>query len=234
MKKLDKPIELKGRIIKYSTDVYLDKILKKSFVKKGGAPRVSFGFTIDKDKLILYINEKYKNELLQEEIPNGFTIIKLVCFGYINIKKINRMFRVIPYPVSYERIAIYACYVNDEIKCYAIARCASVYDCSDRKDQPNYPESIKRRISRPCNNMESKILFLFQEKSEINMISDKENTHLSYFHYKGEFTFKSFISSRGDKYHIFIETDKTESLFTFFMKLANNIPIEIQNNLVLP
>ncbi len=33
MKKLDKPIELKGRIIKYSTDVYLDK--KSSTVKTG-------------------------------------------------------------------------------------------------------------------------------------------------------------------------------------------------------
>jgi hypothetical protein len=33
MKKLDKPIELKGRIIKYSTDVYLDK--KNSSVKMG-------------------------------------------------------------------------------------------------------------------------------------------------------------------------------------------------------
>ena len=33
MKKLDKPIELKGRIIKYSTDVYLDKT--KTAVKMG-------------------------------------------------------------------------------------------------------------------------------------------------------------------------------------------------------
>ena len=234
MKKLDKPIELKGRIIKYSTDVYLDKILKKSFVKKGGAPRVSFGFTIDKDKLMLYINEKYKNELRLEGISDGFTEIKLASFGYIDIKKINRMFRVIPYPASYERIAIYACYVNDEIKCYAIARCASVYDCTDRKDQSNYQESIKRRISRPCNNMESKILFLFKDKSEISMISDKDNTRLSYFHCKGEFIFKSFISSDGDKYRILIEKDNTDSLFNFFMNWVNNIQIKINNNLVLP
>jgi hypothetical protein len=33
MKKLDKPIELKGRIIKYSTDVYFDKT--KTAVKMG-------------------------------------------------------------------------------------------------------------------------------------------------------------------------------------------------------
>ena len=234
MKKLDKPIELKGRIIKYSTDVYLDKILKKSFVKKGGAPRVSFGFTIDKDKLMLYINEKYKNELRLEGISDGFTEIKLASFGYIDIKKINRMFRVIPYRASYERIAIYACYFNNEIKCYAIARCASVYDCTDRKDQSNYQESIKRRISRPCNNMESKILFLFKDKSEISMISDKDNTRLSYFHCKGEFIFKSFISSDGDKYRILIEKDNTDSLFNFFMNWVNNIQIKINNNLVLP
>ena len=236
MKKLDKPIELKGRIIKYSTDVYLDKILKKSFVKKGGAPRVSIGFTIDTNKLMLYINEKYKNELHQERISNGFTEIKLASFGYIDIKKINRMFRVIPYRASYERIAIYACYFNKEIKCYAIARCASVYDCTDRKDQPNYKESIKRRISRPCNNMESKILFLFKDKSEINMISESViyNKNLPSLSYKGEFTFKSFISSDGDKYRILIEKDNTDSLFNFFMNWVNNIQIKINNNLVLP
>ena len=253
MKKLDKPIELKGRVIKYSTDVYLDKIIKKSFVKKGGAPIVAFDFTINKNKLMLYINEKYKNELRQENIQNGFTNITLVSFGFILIQKISRRLKIFYYPNRSERIAIYACYVDDEIKCYAIARCASLYECEDRKHQSNYENSIKRRISRPCTYMEPKILFLFREKSNIQIISSelydrsrefihkRHHIHLRAFKsfiYKGEITFKSFISSEGDEYCISIEIMNNDfSLFNFLSKLAYdviNIESDIKNNLILP
>ena len=57
MKKLDKPIELKGRIIKYSTDVYLDKTKTavKIGKKVGNKMRGGRDFEVE---LCQFINEK--------------------------------------------------------------------------------------------------------------------------------------------------------------------------------
>jgi hypothetical protein len=86
MKKLDKPIELKGRIIKYSTDVYLDKT--KTDVKMGKKVGNKMrGGGIDKRNFIMHIDvTRIHNQKPVFEKKSMFFKKPQLFFGLANIE----------------------------------------------------------------------------------------------------------------------------------------------------
>jgi hypothetical protein len=222
MKKLDKPIELKGRIIKYSTDVYLDK--KSSTVKTGkkvgnkmrGGNQEYFYCSFNIQYITDYIRRKYKTEFQNEfdidiNPRNNFTL-KLVSYGHVFITNRSKG-KFLREDNKAEQIAIYACVSKSNTICFAILRC-------------NF-------VTQTVNiDFQSKILFLIPNKSKLEKIhieslriNGKEqkinNNFLSFYQ------FRSFISSNGDLYRIIILNNETDyhKLPTFFCNLSRGINI---------
>ena len=219
MKKLDKPIELKGRIIKYSTDVYLDKI--KTAVKigkkvgnkmRGGVPSSNSYFycSFDKKRIHDHICRTYTTEFKNEfRIDNLESIeLKLVSYGHVFITNRSKG-KFLREDNKREQIAIYACVNNsNETVCYAILRCDVV-------------------IEKYNIDFQSKILFLIPSKSNLEKIDNQPLT------FNGQdsqidnnllfYEFKSFISSNGDLYRIIIPNNITNYHYlpNFFNNLLN-------------
>ena len=149
MKKLDKPIELKGRIIKYSTDVYLDK--KSSTVKTGkkvgNKMRGGDAFEVD---LCNFIKKKYQKQIIKKLKMAHFTSLTFVCSGNVYITNRSKFLRKNNKP---EKISIYRCLNDDnDICCYAILR---YNDNNNNKD-----------------SFQDKVLFLILNESELTSISN--------------------------------------------------------------
>ena len=227
MKKLDKPIELKGRVIKYSTDVYLDKT--KTAVKMGknvgnkikGGKKIKiyntntkfFYCTWEPNTLKDYINELYEQQIKKQlNIDSLFTNLEYVSYGHVLItnRSIGYYLRKNNKP---EQITVYACYNNNNCLCYAILRCDDY-------------------VNTNIDFYQDKILFLIPKLSKVIEVNDFEynviSTRTSTITYKC-YEFKSYISSNGDIYRIickdyptFLNNLNQCYLCNFFNSLTDN------------
>jgi hypothetical protein len=201
MKKLAKPIELKGRIIKYMVDVYLGKKVRNKM--RGGENNTNFFYcNCDPEIINNIINRQYSREIYEEFKIESFDRVEYCSFGHVLItnRSKGKFLREDNKP---EQITIYACSKDNTILCYAILRC---------NDNVIYNRThIKKKL------YQDKLLFLIPSKSGLTEIIIDSHLSQKLRYYE----FKSFISSDGNLYRIIIKDVSTvyHNLYIFFSNL---------------
>ena len=123
-----------------------------------------FAFNINADKLRDYINYKYglkdpRSIVDPKDDPTArhkFTKLERVAFGKVAITNTSLGF-YFRKDNRYEQILVFACYRNDTLVCYVIARCISDYTCDITYDDYKPGEGYR---DIPTDGMEEKILFV--------------------------------------------------------------------------
>ena len=115
----------------------------------------SFAFTINLDKLKDYINDKYFTDRDKTAGNILFTRLEQVAKGKVAITKNSSGFWLRA-DNRYEQILVFACFRDETLICYAIARCISDYSCENSLDDYN----SDRKDDSPSSGMAEKILFV--------------------------------------------------------------------------
>lgn len=210
MKKLDKSIELKERVIKYTPDVYLDKKVRNKM--RGGENNTNFFYCFcDREIIKNIINNQYKRQIFNEFKIELFDNVEYVSWGHVLItnRSIGYYLRKNNKP---EQITVYACYNNNKLYCFAILRC---------DDYIIYNNNRNYKTKKLYQN---KILFLIPEKrSDLKTIDHFQNkNNKKYICCE----FKSYISSDGNLYRIIFKDYVTvfDNLSNFFnLLIADSI-----------
>ena len=219
MKKLDKPIELKECVIKYTPDVYLDKKVRNKM--RGGENNTNFFYCFyDREIIKKIINYQYKRQIFNEFKIEFFDNVEYVSWGHVLItnRSIGYYLRKNNKP---EQITVYACYNNKILYCFAILRC---------DDYIIYNNNRNYKYKKLYQN---KILFLIPSISDIKNIDVKSRmnngTEIQPTNVSG-YEFRSFISSNGDLYRIIFKNyvSKFHNLYNFFNILITELEYDIK------
>jgi hypothetical protein len=182
----------------------------------GGGIGNDYNFFINTDMLKKYIQKEYSRSFGATSL-----VLELKGYGYAFITKLTRFSEV----NRREKIAVYSCSVNGEIKYYAIVRCDES-GCPVRgqrfdyrgQETPGYTGS-----NTPNHNMETKILFVTKggvtkgaQTFTGNNITDADKITECY-------EFKNSISTT-DNYRIFVDTRYKNKLIPIFKALLDNTP----------
>jgi hypothetical protein len=210
-----------------------------------------FAFNIDPIKLKDYINDKYFTDHDKLDGSKLFTRLDPVAKGKVAITNTSLGFWLRK-DNRYEQISVFACYQDDTLICYVIARCISDYSCENSLKDYN----SDKKDDRPSSGMEEKILFVkcrdVQKLNFTHLTADKKSDrykafkkflategiteeniaqagyHLFQFGTLNTDRYRS-SSDPGDTYRVIILPIHNEGLDTFFNKQAKQ-PLDVEED----
>ncbi len=184
---------LMSKIEKYTSPFSVNKI-KYTYIPVDGEKVKG----CDKEDIL---DTKKQSIPRSEEPIYGFENVELVAKGFALVTKTGT---ILSGTNRKEQINVFACYMeknNNDPTCYAIVRCYKS-SCKD--------ESKPKTRLKPNLNMDSKILFLFKDKS-IGNVTKGITRRVNGINYN-EFTFTTKLSSDDDTYRILVPMNETSGL----------------------